>query len=502
MNCESTNNQRHNQKPSFNKIDTSHLIIYSYDSNCELKVLLYSKRDTQTQAENEKFGKNEKFFHEINDHVSSMDSSPMISIARVISSKFFGLFTKENINKISANKKLTVKDLEHLININNIPDFRLDLPWYTIRHSNSFHNILKMIEDNPIQYDLIAGKKIYFLEVPCIDVGVLNQNLEELAYPYMFKYFSPDPTSTRDDDSSVEICMCTKNLMQAIDIPSHIQYTKTIYKNDSIDYYYFISCTPPCKSDIVDYEGYFMLYPLFSGIFRRNNEKWIHLHAYKGEYPQDEILKSKKCKAIIIPGSPCHIYENEPFVNKMLNWLENFSINPYYEHIKYLGICFGHQMLNHAIGGEVKCRRENKSVLQVENLNFYEHFWELDFIKNSGIRKCGCMNIFEIHLDEVVETPKTMKKLSYSDSCCCEILVSEDGRFLTLQGHPEYTPEFFFFRLLNNNIKSYEKDSNVNYEEVFKEFISRIKLKGDIDYTLRHICYNFLKYDGRSDAKM
>jgi GMP synthase-like glutamine amidotransferase len=497
MNGESTNTQRHQQ--ALNQNCTSHLFFYSYDSNFELKVLLYSKR--VTEAENEKFGKNENLFQEINDQVTPMDSSPMITIARLISSKFFGLFTSENINKITGNKKLTVKDLEHAVGINNKSDFCTDLPWYAIRHSNSFYNFIKLIEDNPIQYDMMPGKKIYFLEIPWIDEGGLNQNLEEIGYPYVFKYFCPVSEFNGEENSTMKLCTSTKNLMKTIDIPSYVQNTKSIYKNEQIDYYYFISCTPPCKSQTCDFEGYFLLYPLYSGIFRRNNEKWIHLHPYKGEYPDEEILKSEKCKAVIIPGSPCHIYENESFIINMLEWLRNFSNNSSYKHIKYLGICFGHQMLNHANGGKVQCRSEKKPVLQVENLNFFENFWELEFIKNSGIKQSSHMNLFEIHLDEVVEIPKFMKKLSHSDSCCCEILVSEDGRFLTLQGHPEYTPEFFLFRLLNNNIKVNKENTNVDYEEVYKEFMAKTKLKGDIDYTFRHICYNFLKFDGKSETK-
>lgn len=279
-----------------------------------------------------------------------------------------------------------------------------------------------------------------------------------------------------------------------INIPSHIRNSKKLYENDDIYYYYFISCTPPCKSCDCDEEGFFLLFPLYMGLFRRNNEKWINLHAHKGEYPEEHILTSNKCKAIIIPGSPCHIYQNEPHVLKMLKWLKEFYTNPRYNHIKLLGICFGHQIFSHATGGEVICRRERKCVFVIESLNFLPKFWELGFVKNSKVIPVKNMNVMQVHLDEVVTIPEFMKKFSFSESCPCEILVSDDERVFTLQGHPEYTPEFYLFRTLNNFVSPKSKNlSDDEFEDVLNNFLAATKIKGEVNVNIRSICFSFLK---------
>jgi hypothetical protein len=196
--------------------ETSHLFFYSYDENNKIQVLLHTINSSVKCSEANKRIYNNYFnseskqylFKEISDKVTKMDASPIITIARLLTSKFYGLFTEKNIKNIIEEKiKLTFKDfengqqinnydnnLEHsdLDNKNNIVDFTKELPWYLIRNSQFLYDSIQMIKDNPIQYDLILGKKIYFIELQWINVEKLNENLREIGYPFKFKYFSTD----------------------------------------------------------------------------------------------------------------------------------------------------------------------------------------------------------------------------------------------------------------------------------------------------------------------
>jgi len=85
---------------------------------------------------------------------------------------------------------------------------------------------------------------------------------------------------------------------------------------------------------------------------------------------------------------------------------------------------------------------------------------------------------YQIHLDEVVVLPSCMINYATSESCQVECCVSNDERFFTLQGHPEFTEEFLA-------ILSKEK----NVEEYFERIDE--SLKGE-DYLMRFACFNFL----------
>jgi len=111
-------------------------------------------------------------------------------------------------------------------------------------------------------------------------------------------------------------------------------------------------------------------------------------------------------------------------------------------------------------------------------------------VKQSKIEKRENIKVTQAHSDEVVTIPSFMKILASSESCKHEILLSENKRFLTFQGHPEYTPDFYYFRIYKTMMLDGDAGS---YNESKESFLKNYKYKGDTEYELRSLIYTFLK---------
>lgn len=85
------------------------------------------------------------------------------------------------------------------------------------------------------------------------------------------------------------------------------------------------------------------------GIFKRKNEKWLLFNSGTNEYPTDELLDN--ARAIIIPGSRASAYDDADWIKKFREWIKKTYENK--KNIKFLGICFGHQIISQSLGGEV-----------------------------------------------------------------------------------------------------------------------------------------------------
>ena len=66
----------------------------------------------------------------------------------------------------------------------------------------------------------------------------------------------------------------------------------------------------------------------------------------QGEFPESP----EACDAYLITGSPRGVYDSQPWIAD----LEKFIQDCYQAGIKLVGICFGHQILAHALGGHAE----------------------------------------------------------------------------------------------------------------------------------------------------
>lgn len=154
--------------------------------------------------------------------------------------------------------------------------------------------------------------------------------------------------------------------------------------------------------------------------------KFRHYHIQQGEFPQD----LNECDAYLITGSKTGVYDNEPWLAPLAEWITQ----AYAQKVRLIGICFGHQMLAHSLGGHAQC--SNKGWGVGNHMTNIEHrpIWLND--------DSNAYQLIYSHKDQVEQLPPKGKVLARSDFCEYAAWFIGD-QILSFQGHPEFTPEYF-----------------------------------------------------------
>ncbi|MFK7800471.1 MAG: type 1 glutamine amidotransferase [Anaerolineae bacterium] len=155
----------------------------------------------------------------------------------------------------------------------------------------------------------------------------------------------------------------------------------------------------------------------------------IEMHDYR--ITEDDFPNSPaECDGYIITGSPAGAYDTHPWIPK----LSQFIRDTHAAGIKMVGICFGHQILAHALGGEAKKSEKGWGMgLREFNLETEERPEWLTLPADNG--EC---NLYFCHQDQVVTLPKNAKRLAGSEFCP-NAMFTLDDQILGMQGHPEFT---------------------------------------------------------------
>lgn len=442
-----------------NIYENVHLFFYSYfDSN--LNILLNSKVE-------------EENYQEFETQILPSDGLPTFAISRLMATTFRGLFTDSNLEKIKNKEEMKEENLSEE-----------EYHWTSIWKNEAFLDWLDKISANSIQYDSFNGKMIYLIEIPQIDTEFLNKNLGNLNFKYKFSYFTYQ--------TSNKINVKTGNILNSFNLDTYIKDTIKLYNDDLCDYFIIIACKKAGSKK--DQAGFFHFPALIPGIYRKNNEKWIYINASTDPLPDENLLK--KTKAIIIPGSDLNIYSDIDFLRKTEAFLVNVLEN--HKHIKYLGLCFGMQLIVNALGGKVELMEPGKFIVGAEKLNINSDFWNLNFAKNSGVEKSDSLVIHQAHGDHVTIMPNeglfNLKSYASSESCTHEIIASDDERIFCLQGHAEYSTEFSISRAASFLCLRQKLEITVeNMIKVKEHFIKNEKYPALHCEELRKLCYSFLK---------
>ncbi len=150
----------------------------------------------------------------------------------------------------------------------------------------------------------------------------------------------------------------------------------------------------------------------------------LELQVYRtqdGELP-DSV---DSCDAYLTTGSRHGVYDPLPWIET----LQRFVVELWEASRPLVGICFGHQLMAQALGGEV--RKSDKgwgvgvSFNQVTERMPWMEPWQ------------SKLDLIVSHQDQVVILPPQAQVLARSDFC--EYYVVQYGEhFLSVQGHPEF----------------------------------------------------------------
>ncbi|KAJ1981285.1 hypothetical protein H4R33_005275 [Dimargaris cristalligena] len=144
-----------------------------------------------------------------------------------------------------------------------------------------------------------------------------------------------------------------------------------------------------------------------------------------GNYPEDPSAYH----ALLITGSKASSYENIPWINRLVSYVQ--ATTTHYPQTKWLGICFGHQIIARAFGTPVKANS-----LGWELGNYDIRLSELG--RELLGQNRSTMKLLQLHRDIVTGCPEGFSVLG-STSMCSNHGMVKGNQILTIQGHPEYT---------------------------------------------------------------
>lgn len=151
-----------------------------------------------------------------------------------------------------------------------------------------------------------------------------------------------------------------------------------------------------------------------------------------GELPPD----IKAYDFYITTGSKVSVYDGLAWVDRLIAFIQKLDAN----HIKLIGVCFGHQLIAMARG--VKVEKSAKG-------------WGIGIAHNQVIDYPRWMNgrpkefnILASHQDQITNLPDDAVIIAKSDFCPY-FVVQWSAYFLSIQGHPEWSPAYSL-ALMNN----------------------------------------------------
>ena len=174
-----------------------------------------------------------------------------------------------------------------------------------------------------------------------------------------------------------------------------------------------------------DYHDMFTL--LFQGLQNSQGFRFTTLAVVDDIFPKHP----DDYDGYLISGSAYGVYDNAPFIPQLIDLIRQIhrAKKPLF------GVCFGHQIIAHALGGEAQ-KWERGWVLGTMGVRLTElPDWveEKDWID----AKDNMINLIHVHQDQVTKLPRGAKLIGTTNKCKNAAFMIGDTVF-AVQGHPEF----------------------------------------------------------------
>ena len=184
---------------------------------------------------------------------------------------------------------------------------------------------------------------------------------------------------------------------------------------------------PPAGLD----ETYGTYADMFAQLLEREGRTFKTFKTLAGELPPRD---DATLKGVVITGSPAGVYEGDPWIVALMDWLRALDVT-----VPVVGICFGHQVMAQAYGGHVEKSPKGWGV----GLHQYEiqahDLWH-DLLGKPADE--GAIRVAVTHQDQVVKKPDNAIVLAGSAFTPHGALYYTDRRGLSFQCHPEFCEDF------------------------------------------------------------
>jgi len=403
---------------------------------------------------------------------ATIDACILFTAARSLLRATNGLFTATNLltNGTDEIKPLVLRKPEHY-------DCNLLL------NESEFNDLLKHMSKAGEHVNISSDTKVVTFPIGPINVKEFNKYLGKSQDNYeIITVPASDLKGTR------EFYMEPSTQEHLNAILANVFVSIPLLINESRrKHYAVITCfDPSITSRVYDHCLY-----LLQGQFRRQDETWHYYRAAFEEYPDPSLLE--KLDGVIVPGAAGSCYTKG---TKWIPKLEDF-IRHLYKNTKtrYLGLCYGAQILAQALGGTVERNHRVGFKAATEEITLNDEFFDQPFVKAHRPlyeRKPKSMVYVKSHGDHITKLPDDAVLLGSSETAKVEIFTVGD-RFLATQGHPEYSTDFVCSR--DSSIKISEAtDSEIEaFEESKKTRREKNYAIPEDTFDFRTVCANFLK---------
>jgi GMP synthase-like glutamine amidotransferase len=137
-----------------------------------------------------------------------------------------------------------------------------------------------------------------------------------------------------------------------------------------------------------------------------------------------------QCEAVLITGSPAGVYDQTPWMDP----LRNFVRGAFAAKTPMVGVCFGHQIIADAMGGDVRKSEKGWGV----GRHTYEVLSHRPWMAGAG----ATVSLAVSHQDQVITPPAGAVTLARSAHTEHAIIAYEDAPVMSVQGHPEFGDDF------------------------------------------------------------
>src|SRR5258706_6068924 len=130
-----------------------------------------------------------------------------------------------------------------------------------------------------------------------------------------------------------------------------------------------------------------------------------------------------ECDGWLAPGSRFSVYDDAEWISR----LQGFVRAVRDARTPFVGICFGHQLLAHALGGRTEKAAAGWGVGAIDT-------W-IDPTQSDAV-------LLYMHQDQVVSLPDGATVLGRTDHC--PIAMLQVDAMIGVQAHPQFTPEYVY----------------------------------------------------------
>jgi len=166
---------------------------------------------------------------------------------------------------------------------------------------------------------------------------------------------------------------------------------------------------------------------MFQRLFLSVDNK-IEFNVYRvieGIYPE----RIEECDAYLITGSKSSAYDCDPWIISLCNYVTDL----HKQKKKLIGICFGHQLIAHALGGRVEKSEKGWGVGNIVSNIEINQPW-----MNNPEKQ---FSLLVSHQDQVVQLPECSTLIA-ANEFCPNAAFQIENHILTFQGHPEFLVEY------------------------------------------------------------